>query len=133
MIFLAPALDIAELAERAGQPLDRAARVYYQVGVRFALDEMRAAARRLPAETQWQKLAVEATIEDMLALQAEITARVLASEHARGCRPAGGLDRGAGRRAFAGADALARELRANAAADLALLVVAARQLRQALG
>ena len=97
MIFLAPALDIAELAERAGRPIDRAAQIYYQAGVRFALDEMRAAARRLPAETQWQKLAVEATIEDMLALQAEITARVLASEQLAGCRPAGGLDRGAGR------------------------------------
>ena len=132
MIFLAPALDIAELAERAGRPIERAAQVYYQAGVRFALDEMRAAARRLPAETQWQKLAVEATIEDMLALQAEITARVLASEQLEAADPL--ADWTAARAgAFAGADALARELRANAAADLALLVVAARQLRQALG
>ena len=64
--------------------------------MRFALDEMRAAARRLPAETQWQKLAVEATIDDCWRLQADITARVLASEQASGGRPAGGLDRGAG-------------------------------------
>ena len=93
---------------------------------------MRAAARRLPAETQWQKLAVEATIEDMLALQAEITARVLASEQLEAADPL--ADWTAARAgAFAGADALARESRANAAADLALLVVAARQLRQALG
>ena len=106
--------------------------LYYQIGVRFALDEMRAAARRLPAETQWQKLAVEATIEDMLALQAEITARVLASEQLEAADPL--ADWTAARAsAFAGAEALARELRANAAADLALLVVAARQLRQALG
>jgi glutamate dehydrogenase len=51
MMFLAAALDIDELAERSGQPLDRAARVYYGVGAQFALDEMLAAARRLPAET----------------------------------------------------------------------------------
>ncbi|HXC89818.1 MAG TPA: NAD-glutamate dehydrogenase [Stellaceae bacterium] len=132
MPFLAPALDIAELAERASQPLDRTARVYYEAGVRFALDEMRAAARRLPAETQWQKLAVEAAVDDLLVLQADITARVLASEHAQAGDPVAAW---AGARAaeLVGADALARELRASAAVDLALLVVAARQLRQALG
>ncbi|HEY3911415.1 MAG TPA: NAD-glutamate dehydrogenase [Stellaceae bacterium] len=132
MMFLAPALDIAELAEAAAQPLDRAARVYYGVGVRFALDEMRAAARRLPAETQWQKLAVEATIEDLLALQAEIARRILASEHMGEPDPlaAWAADKAA---ALAPAEAMARELRASTAPDLALLIVAARQLREALG
>ena len=54
------------------RPLDRAARIYYGVGARFALDEMRAAARRLPAETPWQKQAVEAMIDDFFALQADL-------------------------------------------------------------
>src|SRR5439155_15455937 len=80
MMFLAAALEIADLAERSGQPLDRAARVYYGVGAHFALDEMRAAARRLPAETSWQKQAVEATIDDLFALQADLAERVLASD-----------------------------------------------------
>jgi glutamate dehydrogenase len=131
MIFLAPALDIADLAERSGQPLERAARVYYGVGVRFALDEMRAAARRLPAETQWQRLAVEATIEDFLMLQAEIVLRVLESGHAEAPDPLAAWTDGVAE--LAAADAIARELRASAAPDLALLVVAARQLRQTLG
>ena len=131
MPFLAPALDIAELAEQAAQPLDRTAAVYYAIGVRFALDEMRAAARRLPAETQWQKLAVEATIDDLLALQADITSRVLASEHAAAADPLAGWT-SARSAELAAADSFARELRASAAVDLALLVVAARQLRQAL-
>ena len=131
MPFLAPALDIAELAEQAAQPLDRTAAVYYAIGVRFALDEMRAATRRLPAETQWQKLAVEATIDDLLALQADITSRVLASEHAAAADPLAGWT-SARSAELAAADSFARELRASAAVDLALLVVAARQLRQAL-
>jgi glutamate dehydrogenase len=130
MIFLAPALDIADLAERSGQPLDRAARVYYGVGVRFALDEMRAAARRLPAETQWQRLAVDATIDDFLALQADIVQRVLESAHAGAPDPLAAWAEGVAE--LTAADAIARELRASAAPDLALLVVAARQLRQAL-
>ena len=132
MMFMAPALDIAELAERAAQPLDRAARVYYGVGVRFALDEMRAAARRLPAETQWQRLAVEAIVDDLLALQADLAERILASEEAAAPDPLAAWA-AANAAALAPAEALARELRAAAAPDLAMLVVAARQLRQALG
>ena len=80
--FLAGAFDIGELAERSAQPLDRAARIYWGAGVRFALDEMRTAARRLPAETSWQKLAVEAMIDDLFALQADLAARILASDYA---------------------------------------------------
>ena len=131
MMFMAPALDIAELAERAAQPLDRAARVYYGAGVRFALDEMRAAARRLPAETQWQRLAVEAIVDDLLALQADFAQRILASGQATAPDPLAAWA-AANAAALAPAEALARELRATTAPDLALLVVAARQLRQGL-
>ncbi len=131
MIFLAPALDIAELAERAGHPLDRAARIYYEVGVRFAFDEMRAAARRLPAETQWQKLAVEATIDDLLTLQAELVSRILAAAEASSADPLAAWC-AAHAADLAPVEALARELRASAGPDLAMLVVAARQLRQML-
>ncbi len=132
MMFMAPALDIAELAERMAQPLDRAARVYYGAGVRFALDEMRAAARRLPAETQWQRLAVEAVVDDLLALQADFARRILASEEAAAPDPLAAWA-AANATTLAPAEVLAREVRATALPDLALLVVAARQLRQALG
>ncbi|MBV8888659.1 MAG: NAD-glutamate dehydrogenase [Alphaproteobacteria bacterium] len=131
MIFLGSAFEIADLAERAARPLDQAARLYFAVGAQFALDDMRAAARRLPAESPWQKLAVEATIDDLFALQADLTARVLAS----------GADepdplaswKGEHGAALAPAEALATELRAAATPDLAMLVIAARQLRRALG
>jgi glutamate dehydrogenase len=130
--FLASALDISELAERSAQPLDRAARVYYGVGAQFALDEMRAAALRLPAETQWQKQAVEATRDDLLTLQADLAARILASDYAAQPDPlaAWSATRGA---ALAPAEPLIRELRAAATPDLSMLVVAGRQLRHALG
>jgi glutamate dehydrogenase len=132
LIFLASALDIAELAERTTQPLDRTARVYYGAGARFALDEMRAAARRLPSETSWQKRAVEETIDDLFVLQADIAARILASEHVMSPDP---LAAWAAARApaLAQAEAVMRELRAAAIPDLAMLVVVSRQLRQSLG
>jgi glutamate dehydrogenase len=130
--FLASALDITELAERTAQPLDRTARVYYGAGARFELSEMRAAARRLPSESSWQKLAIEETVDDLFAIQADIAARILASEHVMSADPVAAwvASRAA---ALAQADAMLRELRAAATPDLAMLVVASRHLRQALG
>jgi glutamate dehydrogenase len=131
LLFLASALDIAELAERTTQPLDRTARVYYEAGTRFGLDEMRATARRLPSETSWQKRAVEETIDDLFVLQADIAARILASEHVMSPDPlaAWAVARG---QALSQAEAIARELRATTTPDLAMLVVASRQLRRVL-
>jgi len=130
--FLACALDIADLAERSAQPLDRAARTYYGLGTQFAFDEMRAAARRLPAETVWQKLAVEAMIEDVFTLQADLAARILVSDCAAKPDPLGAWSV-ANATSLTAAEALVRELRAATIPDLAMLVVVSRQLRHALG
>jgi glutamate dehydrogenase len=131
LIFLASALDIGELAERTAQPLDRTARVYYEAGARFALDEMRTTARRLPSETSWQKRAIEETTDDLFVLQADIAARILASEHVMGPDPVAAWTVARGR-ALSQAEAVARELRATTTPDLAMLVVASRQLRRVL-
>jgi glutamate dehydrogenase len=131
MMFLAAAPDIADLAERSGQPLDRVARVYYGVGAQFAFDEMRASARRLPADTAWQKQAVEATIDDLFALQADLAERILTSDCAAQPDPLAAWS--AAHAATLGpAEPLIRELRAATTPDLAMLVVAGRQLRHAL-
>jgi len=131
IVFLITAFEIADLAARAGQPVERAAGCFYGVGARFALDELRAAARRLPAETPWQKSAVEAVIDDFYALQIDLAERVLKSVDG-GADPVAAWT--ASRAAqLAPADAIAAELRAAPNPDLAMLVVAGRQLRQALG
>jgi glutamate dehydrogenase len=132
-MFLAAALDIADLAERSGQELKQAARVYYAVGARFALDEMRTAARQLRAETPWQKQAVEATIDDLFGLQTDLAARILASCSSTQPEDPIAAWSAAHAAALAPAEPLLRELRAAAAPDLAMLVVAGRQLRHALG
>jgi glutamate dehydrogenase len=130
-VFLATALEVAALAECLGQPIERVARIFYGSGACFVLDELRAAARRLPAETTWQKSAAESLIDDFYDLQGALAARILTSEHAAAPDPlaAWSAAHAAGN---APIDALARELRANPGPDLALLVVAARQLRQIL-
>lgn len=102
-------------------------RGYYEAGARFALDETRAAGRN-----PWQKLAIEATIDDALVLQADLAARILASEHTMGADPRGART-AAGALALGRAGALVRELCNASTPDLAMLVVAGRQLRQWLG
>jgi glutamate dehydrogenase len=132
-MFLAAALDIADLAERSGQELDQAARVYYAVGAQFALDEMRIAARRLRAETPWQKQAVEATIDDLFAVQTDLAVRIMGSGGSAQPEDPIAAWSAAHAAALAPAEPLIRELRVTATPDLAMLVVASRQLRQALG
>jgi glutamate dehydrogenase len=133
--FLAAALEIADLSERGKQSLARAARVYYGAGARFALDEMRNAARRLPAETAWQKQAVETVVDDVFALQSELAARILDTAEGPTENGSDPVSAWAAERAvpLAPAEAMAAELRRTANPDLAILVVAARQLRQVLG
>ncbi len=131
VIFLTTAFEVGELAERSARPVDQAARTFYGVGARFALDQLRDAARRLPAETAWQKAAVETLIDDFYVLQADLATRVLTNADGAADPLAAWLDSHAGQ--FAPAEAIAAELRTATAPDLAMLVVAGRQLRQALG
>jgi glutamate dehydrogenase len=131
-MFLAAALEIADLAERSGSPLDHAAAIYYGVGARFAFHEMRTAAPRLIAETSWQKQAVEVTVDDLATLQAELALRILTSKFATQPDPIGAWS-AAHATVLAHTEPLLRELHAAVTPDLAMLVVAARQLRQALG
>jgi glutamate dehydrogenase len=130
-IFLTTALEICDLAARAGKPVERVARTFYEVGGRFAFDDLRAAARRLPTDTVWQKASAEALIDDFYTMQAEAADRVL---HTSGeAKDPVAVWAAARAGALAPVDSLARELRAVAIPDLAMLVVASRQLRQALG
>ncbi|MGH7094532.1 MAG: NAD-glutamate dehydrogenase, partial [Stellaceae bacterium] len=131
IVILTTALEIADLAARTTQPIERAAQVFYAVGARFALDDLRAAGRRLPADTTWQKVALDTVIDDFYAIQADLAEQVLkAADSTKDPVAAWAAPRAV---AFAPADTLAAELRRLPAPDLAMLVVAARQLRQAVG
>ena len=131
VIFLTTSLEIGELAARAAQPIARAAQTFYRVGARFAFDELRDMARRLPAETAWQKAAAATLIEDFYALQADLAERILQGADSMADPLAAWVQAHAAE--LAPADAIATDMRAAGTSDLAMLVVAARQLRQMLG
>jgi glutamate dehydrogenase len=131
IIFLTSAFEVGDLAARSRQPIERAARAFYGVGARFALDDLRAAARRLPGETNWQKAAAETVIDDSYCLQVDLSARVLDEAGAVADPLAAWIEAHAA--ALVPAEAVAAELRVTQVPDLAMLVVAGRQLRQATG
>jgi glutamate dehydrogenase len=131
IIFLTTAFEIGDLAERTGQPIDQAARTFYGIGARFALDTLRDAARRLPADTTWQKAALETLIDDFYGIQSDLAARVLSAANGAADPIAAWTATRAVQ--LAPAEALAADLLATPNPDLAMLVVASRQLRQTLG
>src|SRR4029077_18910013 len=130
-IFLTTALEVCDLAARVGQPVERVARTFYEVGGRCAVDDLRAAARRLPTDTVWQKASAEALIDDFYTMQAEAADRVL--RNANEAKDPVAVWAAARAGALASVEGLARELQAASIPDLSMLVVASRQLRQALG
>jgi glutamate dehydrogenase len=131
---LAAGLDVVRIAQSAKTPASGLARLYFGIGTRLGLDWLRAAAGRVKAETGWQKLAVAATVEDLLALQAELTSRVM--------RAAGKLENvemvaedwlGQHKAALARFDAVLAELKATPVPEIAALTVANRELRALTG
>jgi glutamate dehydrogenase len=116
------ALDLAEVAEAARQPLAVVAAAYFEIGDALGLARLRAQVAALPSDGYWQALAKAASSDDLASLQRQLTADAL---------QAGGLDKW--RREQAAALERARrmltELAESKTADLAMVSVALRELR----
>jgi glutamate dehydrogenase len=121
--FLTSSVDVVRLAQGSTLGIVELARRFYAIGHRFRLDTLRLIARGLKSETSWQKLAVNALIEDFYAQQAELTQQSIAES--------ADLDRWLATRAAALAqiDALLRDIESSPTPDLAMLTVASRALR----
>jgi glutamate dehydrogenase len=121
--FLVSAVDIVRLQESTALDVVEVGRVYFHAGARFGLDRLRGAARRLKAETPYQKMAVAALVDDFFQLQSELSSRVVKDGGAVDSWTAG---RGP---ALAPLDAALNDMLATPEPDLAMLTVAARQMR----
>ena len=131
---LFPACGIVRIAAELGSTVAEAARVHFALGDRLGLDWLREAADALPVETDWQARAAAALAEDLHAHQSGIAARVVESAPA-GARGEAAVDAwwtASGGRAER-ARAVVDEMRAAAAADLAMLTVASGEIRALLG
>jgi glutamate dehydrogenase len=121
--FLLSAVDIVRLATGAGIDVVAAGKEFFAIGARFKLDALRLAARKLPLDTQWQRLAASALIEELYAAQAELTARALSRTENLEARLA------ARESELQRLESLVREIELAAHPDLAMLTVANRALR----
>ena len=128
------ACDIVRIADAAGVPVVDAGRIYFRIGSWLGADWLREASRQVKVESEWQRLALDAIVDDSFNHQSQITAGVLQGSDG------GALPNGTGERLIAQwldgrrpaverTGALFAELRAALEVDLAMLTVANRQLR----
>jgi glutamate dehydrogenase len=135
---LSSACDVVRLATAAKGEIETVARVYFEVGSRFALDWLRDRATGLAADTYWQKLAVSALVDDFYLHQGQLAQGVLG--HVDGKKKAKKADGGATGAAIAAwsagraddVDRTARlldDIKTHDTVDLAMLAVANGQMR----
>lgn len=124
---LAAAGDLMLAARANGCSIEEAARLYFQLGERLALARLEAAAHKLPREGQWPAQAAIAMHDELAALHADLLSSVLKAKGDAGSALARW---GEGRKlALERVDRLKEELAAAEPIDLAMLSVAASELR----
>ncbi|MDF1793529.1 MAG: NAD-glutamate dehydrogenase [Thalassobaculaceae bacterium] len=74
---LSSACDVVRLASASNSDVRTVATVYFQVGARFSLDWLRDRAVELAADTYWQKLAINALVDDFYLHQGHLAQNVL--------------------------------------------------------
>ena len=122
------ALDIAEVAEAAKRDVAEVGEVHVGVAARLGLARLRQQIEALPASSHWQSLAKAALGDDLAGLQRAITQEVL------GCGPGAAASmlaawEEANAVALERAQRVLAELADTKGADLAMLSVALRELR----
>jgi glutamate dehydrogenase len=134
--LLAPGLDIVRIAQRSGKSLERVARTFYAVGVRFHLNWLRSATGGVNLDTHWDRMAVAAVLDDLYSHQRVLTERMLgANGVADGLAESEAIEQWAQARGSAvhRIEMLFADLRQQGGLDLAKLAVAHRELRSLLG
>ncbi len=132
--LLSSACDIVRIADTAGVPVVDAGRIYFKIGSWLGADWLRDASGMVRAESEWQRLALDAIVDDSYSHQSQITTGVLQGSGG------GALTNGTGERlieqwlssrrpAVERTGALIAEMRSALEVDLAMLTVANRQLR----
>jgi glutamate dehydrogenase len=77
LVNLYTACDIVRLASSRKLPVPHVSNLYYLVSSQFRLGRLRAAAEGLDASTHWQKLALDALVEEIYGHQLRMTTQIL--------------------------------------------------------
>ncbi|MBE2319626.1 NAD-glutamate dehydrogenase [Solirubrobacter sp. CPCC 204708] len=120
--------DMVWVAGATGQPIERVAEVFFDVGAELRLDWIEGELDRIPAPTRMQRWALQAVREDAAQMRRELAGAVLAESD--GDVDAYLQERGAALRRFT---SFLRSLTREGEPDLAGLTLAVRQLRALAG
>lgn len=129
-VMLVSGCDIVGIAHARKMDVVDVAKIYFEIGSRFALGWMRATGEQLGLKNHWQKLAVGALIEDLYAYQSTLTHKALDC-HQDGADPLAGIDCwiGQNQNTVDQTDQMVAEIKSTPGIDFAMLTVAAKQLR----
>lgn len=123
---LAAAPDLQSQAALSKATIADAAEIYFQLDQRFGFEWLRDRVQQLPTPTPWQRDAAVALSVDSFAVQRALTAAVLKGKGKNGARfQSWCADCGS---RLTAAEHMLQELRAANAPDLAMLMMATRQL-----
>jgi glutamate dehydrogenase len=124
-------LDIVEVAGASQQPVERVARVYFDLATQLGLPGLREQIGALPGDQHWQALAKGAMLDDLTGLQRTLTGEVL-NGFGDSATPAALVNAWQSRnqRAIERTQQMLGEIKSGAAADVSMLSVALRELRQ---
>jgi glutamate dehydrogenase len=126
---MSSAMDIIRISRSdAAHGVEEVARVYFGVGSRFGLDRLRNATNNVPAETPWQKTALQAIVDDLFNYQSLLASRVIRETNGSGADPVETWVAQRPRLAER-VDQTMHDFRSSTIVDLAMLAVASRQFR----
>jgi len=77
LVNLFSACDIVRLANRKKLPVRRIAELYFAIGTRFRLGRLRAAAATIDHKSHWQRLAIDALVEETYSHQLALTEQLI--------------------------------------------------------
>jgi glutamate dehydrogenase len=80
------AFDIVQVARAHGRPVEDAAQAYFTLGARLGIDRLKAGITRLEPKDHWERLAIQAAVEDLYAEQRALTAKALGASDRPGAQ-----------------------------------------------
>jgi glutamate dehydrogenase len=134
MAALLSALDVVEVADSTGRPLDAVSAIYFRLATRLQLHWLRDRILEQPRADRWQTLARAALRDDIQGLQRELTSDVL-----QGATPADDVEAVIDAWVERNAAAVERylemlaEIKATRQYDLTTLPLALREVRNLIG
>ncbi len=121
--------DIVHISTDVNRDVIETGKVYFELGSRLEFDTLREAAEAIGSKSPWERAAVYGIIEDLFAYQGELASKILRAYP--DVDPEEAIDQWFESRpdVMERAENLLSEIRSASSIDLAMLSVAARQLR----